>query len=134
MKFEEIQIGQKAEYIRIITEEDIDLFATVSEDRNPIHMDEEFAKTTMFKGRIAHGVLSVAFISTTIATKLPGPGTIYLKQEVTFLKPVRIGDTITTIIEVLTKDNKKNHITLKTTCKNQNEKIVVDGQAVVLVL
>lgn len=134
MKFEEIQIGQKVEYIRIITEEDIDLFATVSEDRNPIHMDEEFAKTTMFKGRIAHGVLSVAFISTTIATKLPGPGTIYLKQEVTFLKPVRIGDTITTIIEVLTKDNKKNHITLKTTCKNQNEKIVVDGQAVVLVL
>lgn len=134
MKFEEIQIGQKAEYIRIITEGDIDLFATVSEDRNPIHMDEEFAKTTMFKGRIAHGILSVAFISTTLATKLPGPGTIYLKQEVTFLKPVRIGDTITTIIKVLKKDNEKNHITLKTTCKNQNENIVVDGQAVVLVL
>ena len=133
MKFKEIQIGQKAEYTRIITEEDINLFAKVSGDENPVHMDEEFAKTTMFKGRIAHGILSVAFISTTLASRLPGPGTIYLKQEVTFLKPVRIGDTITAIVEVLRKDKEKNYVTLKTICKNQKEDIVVNGQAVVLV-
>ena len=133
MEFKEIQIGQKAEYTRIITEEDVNLFATVSGDENPVHMDEKFAKTTVFKGRIAHGILSVAFISTTLASKLPGPGTIYLKQEVTFLKPVRIGDTVTAIVEVLRKDNEKHHITLKTICKNQKEDIVADGQAVVLV-
>ncbi|MHA2053961.1 MAG: MaoC family dehydratase [Candidatus Hodarchaeales archaeon] len=134
MKYEEIQVGQVAKYKRLITGEDISAFAAVSGDENPIHMDEEFAKTTMFKGRIAHGILSVSFISTTLANKLPGPGSIYLKQEVTFLKPVRIGDTITTVVEVLDKKNEKKHIRLKTTCMNQNEDIVVDGEALVLVL
>ncbi|MHA2174221.1 MAG: MaoC family dehydratase [Candidatus Hodarchaeales archaeon] len=134
MKYEEIQVGQVAKYKRLITGEDISAFAAVSGDENPIHMDEEFAKTTMFKGRIAHGILSVSFISTTLANKLPGPGSIYLKQEVTFLKPVRIGDTITTMVKVLDKNNEKKHIRLKTTCMNQNEDIVVDGEALVLVL
>ncbi len=134
MKFDEIHLGQEAHYERIITEEDINNFAAVSGDNNPIHLDEEFAKKTIFKGRIAHGILSVSFISTTLASKLPGPGSIYLKQEVTFRKPVRIGDKITSVVKVINKDNEKNHITLKTTCLNQKNEVVVDGKAVVLIL
>ena len=129
MKFDEIEIGQKAEYVRTITEHDIELFAEVSGDLNPVHMDEKYAKNTMFKGRIAHGMLSVSFISTTLANQLPGPGTIYLKQEVFFKRPVRIGDTITTQVEVINKNEEKKRLSLKTTCLNQQEEIVVTGEA-----
>ncbi len=134
MKYKEIIKGQKAEYVRTITEKDIQLFAEVSGDLNPVHMDEDYAKTTMFKGRIAHGMLSVSFISTTLASQLPGPGTIYLKQEVVFKRPVRIGDTITTQVEVISKNDEKNHLTLKTTCINQQEELVVMGEALVMLL
>ncbi len=134
MKYDEIEIGNKAEYVRTITEHDIELFAEVSGDLNPIHMDEEYAKTTMFKGRIAHGMLSVSFISTTLANQLPGPGTIYLKQEVAFKRPVRIGDVITTQVEVISKNDEKKRLTLKTTCANQQEEIVVTGEALVMFL
>ena len=134
MKFKEIETGQKVEYARTITERDIKLFAEVSGDLNPIHMNEEYAKTTMFKGRIAHGMLSVSFISTTLASKLPGPGTIYLKQEVVFKRPVRIGDTITTLVEVIKKNDEKKRLTLKTNCVNQEEEIVVTGEALVMLV
>ena len=132
MKYDEIQIGQKAEYIRIITEEDIEKFADVSGDHNPVHLDEEYAKQTIFKGRIAHGMLSASFISTTLAEKLPGPGMIYLKQELVFLKPVRIGDEITTQVEVISKNDEKKRVTLKTTCNNQNKSMVLNGEALIM--
>ncbi len=132
MKYGEIKIGQKAKYIRKITEEDIDKFAEVSGDHNPVHLDEEYAKQTIFKGRIAHGMLSASFISTVLADKLPGPGTIYLRQELAFKKPVRIGDEITTQVEVLSKDDEKKRISLKTTCLNQENSIVISGEALIM--
>ncbi len=132
MKYKEIQIGYSAENNKTITEEDIVKFAEVSGDFNPVHMDEEFAKTTMFKGRIAHGMLSVSYISATLARGLPG--TIYLKQTVQFKKPVRIADTITTKVEVISKNDEKKRLTLKTTCVNQQEEIVVTGEALVMLL
>jgi 3-hydroxybutyryl-CoA dehydratase len=131
--FDEITIGQTAEYERVITVADIQKFAEVSGDHNPVHMDEDFAKKTIFKGRIAHGLLSATFISTLLASKLPGPGTIYLQQELKFLKPVRIGDKIITKVEVLEKDPEKKRITLSTICVNQDDKTVIDGKAVVMI-
>ncbi|MFW9779784.1 MAG: MaoC family dehydratase [Candidatus Heimdallarchaeota archaeon] len=134
LTYDEIQIGQSADYTRTITEADIQRFADVSGDHNPLHLDESFARTTFFKGRIAHGMLSASFISTVLAMKLPGAGSVYLKQEVNFLKPVRIGDTITTRVEVLNKDDQNARITLKTTCTNQDGIVVVDGNAIVMVM
>jgi 3-hydroxybutyryl-CoA dehydratase len=133
-KFEEIEIGQSAELNREISEEDIQIFADLSGDHNPIHMDEDFAKNTIFKGRIAHGILSTAFISTLLARDLPGPGTIYLSQNVIFKRPVRINDTITAKVEVIEKNEEKSQIKLRTTCVNQNGKLVVDGQALVMLM
>ena len=131
--FNEIIIGQSADYKRKITEQDIERFAEVSGDHNPVHMNEEFAKTTMFKGRIAHGLLSASFISTVLASKLPGPGTIYLSQELKFLRPVRIGDEITVTVEVIEKVEEKKRVVLSTICKNQDDKKVIDGKATVMI-
>ncbi len=131
-KYSELNIGQTAEYKRTITEADIENFAKVSGDHNPIHLDEEFAKKTIFKSRIAHGMLSVSFISTVLAQELPGPGSIYLKQEIMFKRPVRIGDTITAKVKIIDKNDEKERITLRTTCTNQNEELVVDGKAIVM--
>ncbi|MHA2188480.1 MAG: MaoC family dehydratase, partial [Candidatus Thorarchaeota archaeon] len=94
-KYSDLSIGQTAQVIHTITEEDIEAFGKLSGDLNPLHFDEEWTKTTLFKGRIAHGLLTATFISTVIGMKLPGTGTIYLSQKITFLRPVRIGDTIT---------------------------------------
>ncbi len=132
LTFDEIKIGQTAQYERIITADDIHKFAEVSGDHNPLHLDEEYAKSTIFKGRIAHGLLSASFISTVLANQLPGPGTVYLHQDLDFLKPVRIGDRITTIVKVLEKNAEKKRITLQTQCINQNNKIVVEGKAIVM--
>jgi 3-hydroxybutyryl-CoA dehydratase len=132
LSFNDIKIGQTAEYQKTITEDDIEKFAEVSGDYNPVHMDEEYAKQTIFQGRIAHGMLSASFISTALASKLPGPGTIYLKQQLAFRKPVRIGDQITTRVEVTSKNDEKKGITLKTTCINQEDQIVIDGEALVM--
>jgi len=131
-KFNEIVIGQNAEYSRLITETDIQRFAEVSGDFNPVHMDEEFAKKSLFRGRIAHGLLSASFISTVLAKELPGPGSIYIRQELNFKRPVRIGDKIIAKVEVIGKDNKKKRIILKSICLNQNDEIVIDGQSVVM--
>jgi 3-hydroxybutyryl-CoA dehydratase len=132
LSFNEIKIGQTAEYERTITEDDIEKFAEVSGDYNPVHMDEEYAKQTMFKGRIAHGMLSASFISTVIASKLPGPGSIYLKQDLVFRKPVRIGDKITAKVEIVSKNAEKKRITLSTICSNKENQIVIDGEALVM--
>ncbi|MDF1540646.1 MAG: MaoC family dehydratase [Candidatus Thorarchaeota archaeon] len=133
-KYSELSIGQSAEVVHNVTEEDIKVFGDLSGDYNPLHFDEEWAKTTMFKGRIAHGVLTAAFISTAIGMKLPGPGTIYLGQSMKFLGPVRIGDTITARVEIIELNDEKERVTLRTTCTNQKGKLVLDGEAMITLM
>ncbi|HYA91448.1 MAG TPA: MaoC family dehydratase [Thermodesulfobacteriota bacterium] len=125
----ELKIGDSAHISKTITEEDIELFARATGDFNPVHLDEAYAQKTMFKGRIAHGLLSVGFFSTILGNILPGHGTIYLSQEAKFLAPVRIGDTITAKAEVLELIPEKNRAKFRTSCTNQAGKLVVDGIA-----
>ena len=133
-KYEDIRIGQHAEYVRTVTSEDIEMFGQVSGDYNPLHFNEDWAKTTMFKGRIAHGILTATYVSTVIGMKLPGPGTIYISQSMKFRRPVRIGDEITARVEVIDKNDEKEFLTLKTVCVNQEGKMVLDGEAVVTMM
>ena len=130
--FEDLVEGMAASFSRTVTESDIVLFAGVSGDMNPVHLDAEYAEKTVFKGRIAHGMLSAAFISTVLGTKLPGPGTVYLAQSLKFKAPVRIGDTVTATCEVVSLDVEKKRATLRTTCTVAG-KAVVEGEAVVMV-
>lgn len=128
----EIKLGDKSSYTRTITEADVVIFGGVSGDVNPAHFNEEYAKNTMFKGRIAHGMLSSSYISTVLGMQLPGPGTIYLSQNLKFTAPVRFGDTVTATAEVIEMDIEKNRIVLETTCTNQEGKVVVKGNATVM--
>lgn len=125
----ELKVGDSAEWSKTVTEDDIELFAKATGDFNPVHLDQAYAEKTFFKGRIAHGLLSLGFISTVLGNILPGHGTIYLSQEVKFLAPVRIGDTITARVEVMEILPEKNRVKFKTTCMNQEGKIVLDGTA-----
>ena len=131
--FDELEIGQKAEYTRRVTEEEILLFAKVSGDTNPVHLDEEFAAATQFGGRIAHGMLTGAFISAAVALNMPGPGSIYLGQTMSFKRPVMIGDTLTVKLEVASKREGKNIAVLNCNVVNQHGKTVVKGEATALV-
>jgi 3-hydroxybutyryl-CoA dehydratase len=133
-KYSDLSLGQSAEVTHTVTEEDIKIFGNLSGDYNPLHFDEEWAKTTMFKGRIAHGLLSASFISTAIGMKLPGPGTIYLGQNMKFMGPVRIGDTITARVEVVSLNDEKQRVTLKTICTNQNQEVVIEGEALIMLM
>ncbi len=126
-----LQAGDFAQFSKTITEADITLFAGITGDLNPAHINEEYAKGTFFKTRIAHGILLGGFISSVIGMQLPGPGTIYIRQELNFLAPARVGDTITARVEVSGMDREKNRVTLKTTCTNQNSEVVLEGQALV---
>ncbi len=128
---DEIRVGQSAQFSKTISESDVYLFAGITGDFNPAHVDEEYAGKTFFETRVAHGMLTASFISTIVGTMLPGPGSIYVSQEVNFLAPVRIGDTITTTAEVTELLTEKKHIRLKTYCTNQDGTVVIDGQAVV---
>ncbi len=130
--YDEIEIGQKASYSKSVTEADIQLFAVVSGDVNPVHLDEDYASTTMFKGRIAHGMLTGAFISAALALELPGPGTIYLGQSLRFKLPVKIGDAITVNLEVTDKRDDRKFVTLSCEAVNQHGKVVVSGTAEVM--
>jgi 3-hydroxybutyryl-CoA dehydratase len=130
-RYSDLSIGQYAEITHTVTEKDIKTFGDLSGDYNPLHFNEEWAKTTMFKGRIAHGILTAAYISAAIGMKLPGPGTIYMSQSMKFLGPVRIGDTITARVEVIALNDEKQRVTLKTTCTNQNQDVVLDGEALI---
>ena len=125
----ELKIGESAQISKTITESDIELFARATGDFNPVHMDPAYAEKTSFKGRIAHGLLSVGLLSTILGNTLPGHGTIYLSQEVKFLAPVRIGDTITAKVEVIELIPEKNRAKFRTTCTNQDGKEVVEGIA-----
>lgn len=129
---DELAVGMSAAYERVVTPADIEAFAAVSGDHNPVHLDEEFAKTTRFKGRIAHGMLGASFISTAIASKLPGPGSIYLAQSLAFKAPVRPGDKVETVITVAEILRDKGRVVLKTQCR-VGATLVIDGEATVLV-
>ena len=125
----ELKVGDSAQISKLITEEMIKDFAKASGDFNPVHLDQVYAEKTFFKGRIAHGLLSVGFLSAILGNILPGYGTIYLSQEVKFLAPVRIGDTLIARVEVMELIPEKNRAKFRTTCMNQDGKLVVDGVA-----
>jgi 3-hydroxybutyryl-CoA dehydratase len=125
----EIKIGDKAEFSKTVSEGDIYQYAGISGDFNPAHINENFAKKTFFKTRIAHGMLSAGFISTVLGNQLPGPGSIYIRQELNFLAPVRIGDTITAHVEIIDINIEKNRVKLKTQCVNQDGTVAIDGEA-----
>lgn len=129
--YEQIRVGQTASMQRSISETDIQMFAAVSGDNNPVHLDAEFAANTRFKERIAHGMLTGALISAAIACNLPGPGSVYLGQQLTFSRPVKLGDSLEVQLEVLEK-LPKNQVRIRTRVVNQNGKAVVDGEALVL--
>ncbi len=126
-----MQVGDAAEFAKTVTETDIYLYAGITGDFNPAHVNEAYAKNTFFKTRIAHGMLTAGFVSAIIANQLPGPGTIYMQQELSFLAPVRIGDTITARVEVLELLAEKNRVRLKTTCSNQDGVTVLTGEGLV---
>lgn len=128
---DQLKIGQNACFTKTVSESDVYLYAGVTGDFNPAHINETYASGTMFKNRIAHGMLMGGFISTVLGTLLPGPGTIYIKQTIEFLAPVAIGDTITAQVEVLDIMKEKKRIRVKTTCTNQAGEMVVDGEAIV---
>ena len=124
-----LKVGDSAQISNTITETVIHDFAKATGDFNPIHLDQAYAEKTRFKGRIAHGALSIGYISSVLANLLPGPGSIYLSQEIKFLAPVRIGDVIAAKVEVIELIPEKNRVKFKTTCVNQNGEVVVDGTA-----
>ena len=128
---DELRVGDAAEFSKTISESDIYLYAGVTGDLNPAHINEVYAAKTFFKTRIAHGMLLAGFISTVVGNKLPGPGTIYVRQELNFLAPVHIGDTITAKAEVIEIISEKNRTKLKTTCMNQDGITLLDGDALV---
>ncbi len=128
----EMKIGDAVEFTKTITEADIYMFAGITGDVNPAHLNESYAKKTPFKKRIAHGMLTAGYISAILGNQLPGPGTIYLGQELKFMAPVFIGDTITVRVEVAELLPEKNRVRLKTTCTNQDGKLVLTGEALVM--
>lgn len=133
-KYSDLKVGQSAEVVHTVTEDDVKAFGDLSGDYNPLHFNEEWAKETIFGGRIAHGLLTASFISTAIGMKLPGPGAIYMSQSMKFLGPVRIGDTITTRVEIVDLNDEKRRITLRTLCTNQDGKTTLDGEALVALM
>jgi 3-hydroxybutyryl-CoA dehydratase len=132
LMYEDIQIGDTAVFSKTITDYDIYQFAGLTGDFNPMHIDNEFAKGTFFKERIAHGLLTGSFISTVLGMKLPGPNSIYLSQNFKFVAPVKIGDTVKATVEVAEKRDDKKIIKLITKVFNQRMELVVDGEAVVM--
>ena len=128
---DELKVGDTAEFTKTVSEADIYMYAGVTGDANPAHIDEVYASNTFFKTRIAHGMLLAGFISTVLGNRLPGNGTIYMKQELEFLAPVRIGDTVTARAEVVEIIQDKNRVLMRTTCVNQDGVTVVDGEALV---
>jgi 3-hydroxybutyryl-CoA dehydratase len=129
--FEDLHVGQTASLGKTITEADIVLFAAVTTDTNPVHLDAEVAAKSVFKERVAHGMLSAGLISAVLGTRLPGAGTIYMGQTLRFRAPVRIGDTVRATAEVTALDPEKKRATLKTTC-TVGDKVVIEGEATVM--
>ena len=130
--FEDLSPGMSAVFSKTITEADLLMFAGVSGDTNPLHLDEEFASRTMFESRIAHGMLTASLVSTVLGTKLPGPGAVYVSQAVRFLAPVRVGDTVVARAVVREILPEKHRVKLATSCQ-VGDKLVLDGEAVLMV-
>lgn len=129
---EDIKIGDFAEHAKTISESDVYLFAGITGDMNPAHINAQEAAQGIFKERIAHGMLIAGLVSAVLGMQLPGPGTIYLAQNLKFTAPVKFGDTITARAEVTERNVRHNRIILKTTCVNQDGKVVLDGEATVM--
>ena len=132
VRYEDIHVGDKASLSKTISEYDVYAFAGVTGDFNPVHVNAECAKNSLFKQRIAHGMISAGLISAVLGTELPGIDTIYMNQELSFLAPVLYGDTLTATVECIEKDDKKHRIIFRTTVTNQNDKLVTDGKARVM--
>ncbi len=130
--FDDLAEGMSEVFSKTITEADLLMFAGVSGDTNPIHLDQDFASRTMFEGRIAHGMLTAALVSTVLGTKLPGPGAVYVNQSLRFLAPVRIGDTVIARAAVKDLNGERKRVTLDTTCQVGDIK-VLDGEATLMV-
>ena len=128
-----LKVGDSAEVSKTIADEDVRAFAELTGDRNPVHLDEEYAASTRFGRRIAHGMLGASLISTVLANELPGPGTVYLSQTLRFTAPVFPGDTVTARVVVKGVREDKPVVTLETVCTNERGERVVEGEAVVLV-
>lgn len=129
---EDLSVGMSATFSKTLTDADIVMFSGVSGDTNPVHLDEEYAKTTLFKGRISHGMLSAGFISAVLGTKLPGPGCIYISQALRFKAPVRPGETVTARVTVMEIFPEKSRVILQTQCL-VGDTVVIDGEATVMV-
>lgn len=129
--YDDLQVGDSASYTRSLTEEELVLFAAVSGDVNPVHLDPAFAANSMFKERIAHGMWSGSLISAALATVMPGPGTIYLEQSLSFKRPVKLDDTLTVTLTVASK-NPKNRVTMQCRVTNQRDEAIVVGEATVI--
>lgn len=134
MRFDELFMGQVAEFTKTVTETDVVMYAGITGDFNPMHVDDVYAARTRFGSRIAHGMLTAGFISSCLGMKLPGPGAIYLSQSLRFKAPVRIGDTITARLEVTELITEKKRLKLSTTCRNATGEVVIDGEATVMML
>ncbi|MEC5385308.1 MaoC/PaaZ C-terminal domain-containing protein [Uliginosibacterium sp. H3] len=130
--FDEIRIGDSASLERLIRIEDVHLFAALSGDINPAHMDEEYAQSTPFGGVIAHGMFAGALVSNVLGMQLPGPGTIYISQELKFRRPVRIGDTLTVTLTCSERNEEKKRLRFDCVLKNQAGELVVKGEAEVM--
>jgi 3-hydroxybutyryl-CoA dehydratase len=129
---DELSVGDAAEFAKTISETDVYLFAGITGDLNPAHINQAASEKTFFKGRIAHGMLSAGLISAVLGMQLPGPGSIYLSQDLRFKAPVKIGDTITARVEVVELMKEKKRVKLSTTCTNQDGTIVLEGEALVM--
>jgi len=127
VKFSELKVGDIGEVTKTITEEDVRKFIEICGDVNPIHVDDEFTSKTPLKTKIVHGILTSSLISTSVGTKVPGPGSVWLDQSLKFLKPVRINDIITAISEIIVKIEDRRQVIVRTTCKNQNGEVVIEG-------
>jgi 3-hydroxybutyryl-CoA dehydratase len=128
----DVAVGQRAEFTKTVSEADVYAFAGITGDFNPVHVDQVAAEASLFGGRIAHGMLTAALISTVIGMKLPGPGCIYLSQSLRFTAPVRFGDTVTAVAEVAEVNVEKNRMKLATKCINQDDEVVAEGESLVM--
>lgn len=124
----DIEIGMCVSYSQTITDADIKAFAGISGDRNPVHLDEEYAENSRYKKRIAHGLMTASYFSALFGTKIPGEGCVYISQSLNFKRPVYLGDTVTATVEVMSVDLEKKRVSFRTTCKVKN-KVVTDGEA-----
>jgi acyl dehydratase len=130
--FDELQLEQSASYSKTLTEKELVLFAATSGDLNPVHLDADYAATTSYQQRIAHGAWTSSLISAAIAMTLPGPGSIYISQDISFRLPVTLGDTVTVNLTVTEKKTRRNMVTINTTAVNQHGKTIAKGSAVVI--